>query len=398
MAVPTALFALSASFALAKTGRDAAFLAADGLRVLPALYATVALVSVPFGMVTLALMRRLGGRRTHAWMSLATAVSLCALAVRPPVDRGLLSVLAYVAVPLTYGVLFSMTWLAVPSSLVAADGRLHPRALLIAAAAALAGGTSGGVIAASFGRLASVSWMFWVACALVASNAVLLLVAPCRPVSVGPPATAGSVTASPAPAVPLLVAVAGLTAIVGIFVEYQFYAAVSEAPETAGRTSRLAALHMGVNGTALAGLLVTPWLHRRAGVGGALALLPAAMAAGAAGLWLGGLAPSRALLRATEGGLKASIHRVSWEQVLLLLPATSRPRVKMLLDGMTTRLAEGSAGLLLWGLVGAGVTPRGITGTLVLLAAIWLTLASQLWRTTAHLPPGPADLSRLPDS
>ena len=83
---------------------------------------------------------------------------------------------------------------------------------------------------------------------------------------------------------------------------------------------------------------------------------------------------------------------------MLLVPAASRPRVKMLLDGMTTRVAEGGAGLLLWGLIDAGVTPRGITGTLVLLAAIWLTLASQLWRTTEHLPPGAADLSRLQDS
>ncbi|MGE3414422.1 MAG: hypothetical protein AB7L91_19705, partial [Dehalococcoidia bacterium] len=56
-AVPAALFALAAAFALAKTGRDAAFLAGGGVSALPRMYVTVALVSVPFGFGTIGLMR-----------------------------------------------------------------------------------------------------------------------------------------------------------------------------------------------------------------------------------------------------------------------------------------------------------------------------------------------------
>lgn len=397
MAVPAALFMLAAGFAFAKTGRDAAFLAGGGLPVLPAMYVAVAFVSVPFGMSTLALMRRVGGRRAHAWMSAATAGCLLGISVRPPLDSGLLSTLAYIVVPLVFGVLFSMSWLAVPTSMATPDGRMHPRAFLLAGAATLAGGASAGLITASAGALASSAVLFLAAGGLVALGALLMALA--RRAAASRSTTQHDTAPPPAPALPLLVAAAALAAIVGVFVEYQFYIAVAETPAAADATARLAALHVGVNGIALAGLLLTPWLQRLAGVGGALALLPAAVGAGAAGVWLGGAALSRVFLRAAEGGLKASIHRVSWEQVLLLLPLASRPRVKMLLDGMTTRIAEGGAGLLLWGLVGADVAPQAITGALVLLSGIWLTIAARLWHATARLSPrATADLGRIPDS
>lgn len=401
VAVPAGLFALAAGFALAKTGRDAGFLSGGGLSALPAMYVTVALLSVPFGFVTLGLMRSVGGRRAHAWMSAATAFALWGFAVSPPVGTGLRSLVAYAAVPLSFGVLFSMTWLAVPTTVVTQGGRLYPRAYLLAGAAALAGGACGGVVAAVLGAFRWSALVFVAAGVLVAVGAWLVARAPC----VIAPAAAATVTQDPPAAQPLgprlglLVSAAVLAAMVGVFVEYQFYAAVVEASPAGDTTARLAGLHVGVNGVALVGLLLTPWLQRYAGTGGALAVLPAAVAAGATGLWFGGAASSRALLRATEGGLKASVHRVSWEQVLLWLPAAARPRVKMLLDGMTTRMAEGGAGLLLWGLVGAGVTPHAVTGALVLLAAAWLAVVAQLWGVTAHLPAGEArDHGRLPDS
>ncbi|MGD9902759.1 MAG: hypothetical protein AB7U83_04760 [Vicinamibacterales bacterium] len=401
VAVPAGLFALAAGFALAKTGRDAGFLSGGGLSALPAMYVTVALLSVPFGFGTIGLMRGVGGRRAHAWMSAVTAVALWDLAMRPLVGTGLRSLAAYVAVPLAFGVLFSLTWLVVPSSVLTRDGQRHPRAFLLAGAAALAGGVCGGVVAA---LLAPVGWnglVFAAAGVLVAIGARLVARAPCviAPAAVATPTKAPAAARPSGPRVLLLVSAAALTAMVGVFVEYRFYAAVVEASPAGDTIARLAALHIGVNAVALVGLLVTPWLQRHAGIGGALSVLPAAVAAGATGVWLGGPWTSPALLRATEGGLKASVHRVSWEQVQLWLPSTSRPRVKMVLDGMTTRMAEGAAGLLLWGLLSAGVTPRAVTGVLVVLAATWLAVVARVWAATAHLPAGEAhDQGRLPDS
>lgn len=401
MAAPGALFVLGAGLALAKTARDAAFLAGPGLSVLPAMYVTIALLGVPFGFGTLGVMRRLGGRRTHAWLSVATAVGLCGLSVRPPSGIGLGSVVAYVAVPLVFGVLFSMTWLVVPSSVMTRDGGPHPRAFLFAGAASLIGGTCGGIVAASGRTLATGALLFVEAGGLVLIGAWLLARAPCRVAS----ASSASLTEasghsqSSGPHVGLLASSAVLAAMVGVFVEYQFYAAVVEASSTGDPTARLAGLHVGVNGVALVGLLMTPGLQRRAGVGGALAMLPAAVATGAGTVWFGGAASSRALLRAAEGGLKASVHRVSWEQMLLWLPPTVRPRVKMMLDGMATRMAEGGAGLLLIAMSAAGVAPRVVSGTLVLLAATWLVVVVRLWRATAHLPVEEGEgAGRLPDS
>lgn len=399
-AVPAALFALAAAFALAKTGRDAAFLAGGGVSALPRMYVTVALVSVPFGFGTIGLMRGIGGRRAHAWMSAATALALWSVAVWPPVGVGLHSLATYVSVPLAFGVLFSMTWLAVPTSVVTRDGRLHPRAFLLAGASALAGGAAGGGVAALLGALMWNAIVFVAGGVLLLVGAWLVTTAPCvAPASGASQTEAPRPSQSSGPRVGLLASSTALAAVVGVLVEYQFYAAIVETSSTGDPTSRLAGVHVGVNGVALVGLLLTPWLQRRAGVGGALAMLPAAVAAGASGVWFGGAASSRALLRAAEGGLKASVHRISWEQMLLWLPAAARPRVKMMLDGMTTRMAEGGAGLLLTMMVSAGVTPRAVTGVLVLLAATWLAIVSRLWRATAHLPAGAAvDNGRLPDS
>ena len=401
VAVPVALCATGAAFALAKTGRDADFLGGGGLSALPGMYVAVALLSVPFGFATIGLMRRIGGRPAHARMSAATAIVLWGLAVGPPASAGLHALFAYVAVPLAFGVLFSMTWLAVPASVVTRDGRPHPRAFLLAGASALAGGVAGGGVAVVLGALAWRPGVFVVAGVLLLVGARFVARAPCRVASASsaPLTEASGHSQSSGPHVSLLASSAALAAMVGVFVEYQFYAAVVEASSTGDPTARLAGLHVGVNGVALVGLLMTPWLQRRAGVGGALAMLPAAVATGAGTVWFGGAASSRALLRAAEGGLKASVHRVSWEQMLLWLPTTVRPRVKMMLDGMATRMAEGGAGLLLIAMSAAGVAPRVVSGTLVLLAATWLVVVVRLWRATAHLPSGAVDdYGRLPDS
>ena len=67
----------------------------------------------------------------------------------------------------------------------------------------------------------------------------------------------------------------------------------------------------------------------------------------AAGL-VTGLARLRLRLRLAEGGLKSSIHRVSWEQAYLPLTPGHRGTAKLIIDGAASRIAEGAAALLLF--------------------------------------------------
>ena len=63
--------------------------------------------------------------------------------------------------------------------------------------------------------------------------------------------------------------------------------------------------------------MAAPWLQSRFGVGGALMLLPTALLGSTGVSSILGTVQARAILRVTEGGLKASIHRGLWEQAIM---------------------------------------------------------------------------------
>jgi len=92
------------------------------------------------------------------------------------------------------------------------------------------------------------------------------------------------------------------------------------------------------------------------------------------------------LLKTTESGLKSSIHRSSWEQIYLPLDRHSRDVVKLLVDGMFARLAEGSGAVALyvWGIRGDpqahGPDLVWISVAIVGVLMIWLLLTRDLLR------------------
>ena len=93
-----------------------------------------------------------------------------------------------------------------------------------------------------------------------------------------------------------------------------------------------------------------PALQRRVGVNGSLMLLPLSLFGGALFLAASTSAIAREGLRVAEGGLKSSIHRSNWEQAFLPIRRPRRLVVKVLVDGLGTRMAEGLAStmLLVW--------------------------------------------------
>ena len=93
-----------------------------------------------------------------------------------------------------------------------------------------------------------------------------------------------------------------------------------------------------------------PRIQRRIGVHGSLLILPVALFGGAGALLVNASILARSGLRLVEGGLKMSIHRSNWEQAFSLLGYAHRSAAKLVIDGMSARIAEGLAAiiLLLW--------------------------------------------------
>lgn len=154
-------------------------------------------------------------------------------------------------------------------------------------------------------------------------------------------------------------------------------------------------IHLVLNGAALAiQLYVTPRLQGKAGLQGSLLVLPTALLGGATMLLASASVVSRGLLRVTEGGLRSSIHRVSWEQAYLPLRRAQRVSAKLLGDG-AGRVAEGLAALVLFLWLQLVVAGRPLPGqrtawvTYLMLGTsmLWLGLTRALGRELAALTP-----------
>lgn len=401
--VAGALFLMSASFVLAKTARDALFFAAGGIRDLPLTYVGMAVMSLPLGLATLGLMRRIGSQRTRLIALGATATALAGAGSLPP-GRGLGTALAFMAIPLVFGVLFSMTWLLVaePTKLpVAAQAAAYTRA----GAGALAGGIAGGAAAKWLAASLSPQELMAIAGAVLATSALLVGFLQ-RARRGSRQAVARSELAHvpmlvPAPPeVRLLVAFSVLAGIVGVLVEYHFYAAVSAASSAGTPMDRFASLYLGLNLAALAALYVTPALQRATGLGGTLMTLPVVVSMLASVVWVGGGSGARAALRLAEGGLKASTHRVGWEQVFARVAPKRRSSLKLMIDGMAIRLAEGATGLGLYVAALSGPPMLALATTVLVVAATaWMMVTARLWRNHLDAAGFAVDLSaRLPDS
>ena len=94
-------------------------------------------------------------------------------------------------------------------------------------------------------------------------------------------------------------------------------------------------------GSLLLQLFVTPKIQNKIGVGGGLMILPFALIGGAGFASAAATAFSLSVLRVTEGGLRSSVHRSIWEQAFIPVDSSERSLVKIAVDGVGARIAEG---------------------------------------------------------
>lgn len=392
-----ALFLMTAAFILAKTGRDALYLQASGVYDLPQAYLAIAVLSVPMAFLMLGLMRRLGARRARVWSGLVMSAALAVLykTVRP--GGGVLMTGFFAFVPLAFSVLFAVTWLLAADLLEGAPRAEMGRAYAWIGAASILGGVAGGALARALAPFVEPRLLLLLAAAALAASVAATALTQRRfqwrsgageTVADEASASVPAMLRQPYPALLLAVGMAG--SLVGVLVEFQLYvAAAASGADARANASFFASVYLILNGAALLlQLYAMPRLQRAVGIDGSLHVLPGALLSGAVALVASASLLARSLLRVAEGGLKASIHRVNWEQAYLPLRHADRAAAKVLVDGAGARIAEGLAAimLLVWlrFVVGggslAGHSTAWLNYALLAAAVLWLFLMRALAR------------------
>jgi len=256
--IALAIFLMTASFVLVKTGRDALFVEAQGVHDLPLAYLAIAGLSLPVAIGMLALLRAVGPRRARV-LALAGVSGLLGLYWQIAVPGGGPRMTAlFASIPLLYGVLFAAAWLLAAELFDGASEERISRAYARIGAASIAGGLVGG--AAARALASSIAPQDFFALGAVVLGAATVQVAATqarhapRPLAAEPGGRPGLGTARAflRRRYGLLLFGAGvLGAIVGVLIEFQFYWAAS----TSGASGReqsvyFANLHLLLNGAA----------------------------------------------------------------------------------------------------------------------------------------------------
>jgi len=406
--VALAIFLMTASFVLVKTGRDALFVEEQGVYDLPLAYLVIAGMSLPVAVGMLALLRAAGPRRARVLALAGVSVLLGVYWRIAEPGGGARMTAVFASIPLLYGVLFAAAWLLAAELFDGVSEEEVSRAYARIGAGSIAGGLVGGVAARVLASAVAPQDYFALAAVVLAAATVRIAMTqarhPPRPVAPAPSERPGLAAARSflRRRYGLLLFWAGvLGAIVGVLIEFQFYWAASTSGASGREHSRyFANLHLLLNGGALVvQLVVMPRLQRSLGMTGNLLVMPAVLLGGAVLAAFSAGLVVRGALRVTEGGLKASIHRASWEQAFL--PAgPDRDVAKLVVDGMGAHLGEGVVAVLLYLWLGGflGMSAHGepegawLGWLLVVLVGLFFVITARLGPSLrASRVSGPSD-------
>lgn len=409
-----------------KTGRDAVFFSQGGLRQLPLVYILMAIVSVPGAMIHLEAIKRWGTRKVRTGVFVLTALMF--LCFVPFVDLQYKTPMLgmFVLVPAAFAAIFAAAWLLAGDLLEGADESVVRWAYSRIGAGSMLGGIAGGLFAGGLSMILAPRF-------LVAAGAVMLLAAcgiisrahrkhPVRdrsPTSTksadneldrkaeGSGLVPGQIPATlglmKEPYIHGLIGISTLGALAALFIDFQFYAIATLSGHVDAQF--FASFYTILNLASLAlQLAAAPWIQSRYGVGGALMVLPIALLGGAGMVMLSTTVLSRAILKVTEGGLKASIHRSIWEQVFLPIGGVSREMAKVMVDGLFARMSEGiaAAALYIWlsriPTLDANLNLSWISWVIVAVVFLWIMLTRYLAKRGCSQIDDVDYMVRIPDS
>jgi AAA family ATP:ADP antiporter len=400
--VSSALFLLTMAFVATRTGRDALYLQGDGLRQVPGAYILIALLAIPQAMIVLRLLRRFGGQVTRVLLLVVVTVALCGFYVVARAGASAVMTAFFAFVPLAFSILFSTVWLLGAEMFETELKDVVASAFSRFGAASISGGVAGALLARVAGPALGPRGLLLVGAGLVAATTGVVLLIHARFALGDRTGTPDGGASSNPPVLPalhrlpnlgLLLGVSMIAAFTAIFIDFQFYLAVASGDrDSEAMTVFFANVYLALQGASLIlQLVVTPRLQRHLGLGGSLLVLPTALFAGTAAMITTSAIAARAGLRITEGGLKAGVHRSTWEQAFLVFPRASRARAKVLIDGLGARLAEGlaAAALYVWLVYVIGdsdisrASTAWVSGSLVGGTVVWLALTRVLARRLA---------------
>ena len=372
------LFLLTAGFIIAKTGRDALFFQERGIFQLPVAYIMMGAASVPLAVIFVKIMKTFGARPTRVGVLLFAAAVMGLLApFLEPGDSPLLFN-TFIFIPAIFAILFASLWLLASDIFENTPNQEAARAFSKIGASSLAGGMTGGLLAKAIAPLAQAKWLILIGALVVLGVAALVAYMHRRfPSNVGANKNDGkpkpgfrSVLANPYALTLVFISMSG--ALVGLFIDFQFYAAASRS-----NAGFFANFYILLNlGSLLLQLFVAPTIQDKIGLRGGLMILPIALIGGATFVTAAATALSRSVLRVTEGGLRSSIHRSLWEQAFIPVDSDHRSVTKIAADGVAARIAEGigATAIFFWL---REVAPVGITVTALDTSWMaWVTLAA----------------------
>jgi len=374
---------LTAAFIVAKTGRDALFFQGKGIFQLPVATMMITAASLPLAVLFVKAMKTWGARPARVALMLLAATVLCFTApFLQPGDSPLLFNI-FIFIPSAFGIMFASLWLLASDIFETTPKAESARAFGKIGASSLGGGMAGGFIAKWIGPLIEPKWLIFMGALMILIVIALVLQAHRKfPSQIKPQNDAGKKTsylaplAKPYALVLLFTAMAG--ALAGLLIDVQFYiSATSASMGSKGNANFFANFYIMLNfSSLLLQLFVAPKIQDKIGIGGGLMILPFALLGGAGFAGAAATAFSLSLLRVTEGGLRSSIHRSIWEQAFIPVESSERSLVKLAVDGVGARIAEGlaAAGLYVWV---QRVAPGGVvTGPLDTRWMAWLTFAT----------------------
>jgi AAA family ATP:ADP antiporter len=363
-----------------ETARDALVLTRLPSRALGVVYVAVAVCALPAVGLASRTAVRLGARRALGAGIVTAAALLVALFVLP-MNRAT-AVAVYVTSGLIGAVLVPLYWNLLASLFNVAQAR---RLLGIVGAAAVLGGVLGSTAAAALLEILNTRALLLVSAATLL---VTLLVLVWVPAGDGPtvlPSTgvlpsrrnADDLRREPfLRRIALLVVVSTAAA---LFVDYFFKWTVARTVPHQEIARFVANYYAWLNGLSLvAQVFVTGALVRRIGVATTMVVTPMLLLLGGVGTLVGAGALTAVLvLKAVDGTLRNSVHRVTTELVYLPVPAVVRARTKPFIDGALARMTQAVAGLLLLALGGANwLSSWLLAGIVVVAVAGWLAVAA----------------------
>lgn len=384
---------LTAAFVIAKTGRDALFFQGGGILQLPVATMIIAAASLPLAIIFVKAMKIWGARPARIGVLVFAAAVIAASApFLEPGDSPLLFAV-FIFVPSIFGILFASLWLLASDIFETTPKHAAAHIFSRIGASSLAGGMLGGFAAKGLAAVIEAKWMLFIGALLILAVMGLVLTMHRRfPTNIRAKTAAEEKNqrylaplSNGYARTLLLIAMAG--ALAGMLIDVQFYIVATEAKmDEQGNANFFANFYILLNlSSLLLQLFLAPKIQDKIGLGGGLMVLPFALFGSATFATAAATAFSRSVLKVTEGGLRSSIHRSIWEQAFIRIESSDRSFVKLAIDGVAARIAEGAGavGLFIWV---QAVAPDGMPeGPLDTAWMTWLTLFTVIaWLVITH--------------